>query len=596
MVASQPSSTANPSYYKYKLGIEYNGSPMPDEFLAQVREVRVEESLYQPSRFTIILDNPFGPGYESGTPGKYTNDFKPGENWGVYFRTSMAEPEPFQNPFGGRVIYGAATRIEGEFNTRTQGPIKIIGHDELYLFNEGMHSRTFRNMTHSEIVTRLARDVGITLGEIDDTGFVDEYVFQANETNMQLLRKLAALNGFELFVQCDDQGDPLLHFRRPRPKDRLELTWGENVRNIRPHYVKLPVDYVQVPYWKYKEKRVDEIIQPRVSGTTSTQTGWSSQDPSSANASGVLRVPGVWHSATPEKIKQIAQSLCNEYQGQFMSAKVEAEGNADIRPGRVVHVPKNQKGEIGNFVGDYYVTETSHHYVDGVLTTRFTISDTGGYSMLANNLSSENQLKPGQTNLVGVVTDNKDPDNMGRVKVKFPTLNDQESFWARMTTIGGGNNRGFDCLPEINDEVMVAFEHGDIHRPYIIGSVWNGLDAPPEHVDRSVRNGKVELRTFRTRVGHQIQFADDDVSGREQGVYIETVDNFKVHLNDTKKEILVETADRFKVNLSDNRKEILIQTPGGMTIRLSDRDQSIELRAGGGGHIRLDRRGVSING
>ena len=70
---------------------------------------------------------------------------------------------------------------------------------------------------------------------------------------------------------------------------------------------------------------------------------------------------------------------------------------------------------------------------------------------------------------MGIVTNNKDPEGWGRVKVKFPTLTEEhESNWARVVALGAAKQRGFDCLPEVNDEVLVGFEHGDIHRPYIL--------------------------------------------------------------------------------------------------------------------------------
>jgi phage protein D len=571
-------------FYKYRLGLEGPGGKKGEEFLAQVREVVVEESLYAPSRYTIQVDNPYGPGYDKGEPGKYTDEFKPGDTWGVYFTASMAEPAVFSNPYSGRVIRGKSVRIEGDFNPNTQGPIKIIGYDNLYALNEGIHNRVYPNQSHSDIVKKIAKEVGLSFtgATIDEDSLRSEYVLQADETNMQFLRKLAAMNGFELFVQCDDDGEPLLHFHKPREISRLDLTWGENIRDIKPYYVKLPVDKIKVSYWKYDDKRLDFVDKSRAEGKTLTTTGW---DPiknglTSANGTAVCRVVGSYSTSDPEAAERVAQSLCNEYQGQFMCAKVEAEGNADIRPGRVINLPKGQKGPIGNFAGDYYVTETRHEYVNGVLTTKFTITDKGGYSMLAHNLSTENRPKAGQANLVGVVTNNRDDKNMGRVKVKFPTLDDQESYWARMTTLGGGNNRGFDCLPEIDDEVLVAFEHGDINRPYIIGSVWNGKDKPPEKVDNSVTGngkGKVRLRTFKTRVGHQLQFVEEDGKDRKQkGVYLETEDGFKIKMNDT-------------------RKEILLETPGGLTIRMSDMKKAIELKSSGGS-IRLDTTGVQING
>jgi uncharacterized protein involved in type VI secretion and phage assembly len=593
-------------YYKYRLGLDLNNSPMPPEFMAQVREVRVEESLYQPSRYTIILDNPYGPGYDGGVPGKYTDTFKPGDTWDVRFITSMAEPAPFQKPYAGRVIRGKAVRIEGDFNTKTQGPIKIIGYDDLYLFNEGIHNRTYTGMTHSAIVEKIAREVGITRLEIEPTGIVEEYVFQANETNMQFLRKLSAMNGFELFMQCTKEernGMPVLHFRKPptADKDKLTLSWGENIRNIKPYYVKLPVDSVQHSHWDYKDKTEKVNVKPRASGTTLTQTKQTNGGKSSVNGSATLKVPGSFSSSTTEKSDRLVQSLCNEYQGQYLCARLEAEGNAEIRPGRVVNLPDEggQKGAIGNFVGDYYVTETSHHYMNGTLTTHFTVADSGGYSMLAHNLSTENHPKPGQTNLVGIVTNNKDDKNMGRVKVKFPTLENQESYWARMTTLGGGKDRGFDCLPEIDDEVLVAFEHGDINRPYIIGSVWNGKDNPPENIKNSVTGngkGKVRLRTFKTRVGHKMQFVDEDGGdGKHKGVYLETQDKFKIDMDDTKRGIYLETHDHFKISMDDARKEIVLKTPGGLSITLSDARRSIEIKAGLG-KIVLNDAGVSING
>src|SRR5271170_858207 len=76
---------------------------------------------------------------------------------------------------------------------------------------------------------------------------------------------------------------------------------------------------------------------------------------------------------------------------------------------------------------------------------------------------------------VGIVSNNKDPMNLGRVRMKFPWLSDDhESDWTRMASLMAGPGRGAYFLPEVNDEVLVAFEHGDVRRPYVIGGMWNG--------------------------------------------------------------------------------------------------------------------------
>lgn len=118
--------------------------------------------------------------------------------------------------------------------------------------------------------------------------------------------------------------------------------------------------------------------------------------------------------------------------------------------------------------------------------------------------------------VVGIVTNNKDPKEMGRIKVRFPWLSDEdESQWARVLTPMAGNNRGFYYLPEVDDEVLVAFENGVIDFPYVLGAMWNGKDKPPE----SNSDGKNNLRTIKSRSGHIVRL--DDSSGSEK---IEIID------------------------------------------------------------------------
>ena len=111
--------------------------------------------------------------------------------------------------------------------------------------------------------------------------------------------------------------------------------------------------------------------------------------------------------------------------------------------------------------------------------------------------------------VTAIVTNNNDPDSMARVKVKFPWLDDAlESNWARVTGVGAGNAYGFLWLPEVNDEVLVAFEHGDFDYPYVVGSLWNGQDKMPETTTAAVANGKVVIRTLKTTAGHIIRLTE----------------------------------------------------------------------------------------
>ena len=95
--------------------------------------------------------------------------------------------------------------------------------------------------------------------------------------------------------------------------------------------------------------------------------------------------------------------------------------------------------------------------------------------------------------VVGVVTNNNDPEQMGRVRVKYPSLSDsEESAWARIATPSAGKARGLLMLPQPDEEVIIGFEHGDTRRPIVVGSVFNGKDKPGDDLLQN-RDGSFAL-------------------------------------------------------------------------------------------------------
>jgi len=127
---------------------------------------------------------------------------------------------------------------------------------------------------------------------------------------------------------------------------------------------------------------------------------------------------------------------------------------------------------------------------------------------------------------VGIVTDNEDPNGMGRVKLQYPWREaDDESYWARIATEMAADGYGTYFLPEVGDEVLVAFEDGDIHYPYVIGSLWSGEASPPVE-----NEGDNDVREVKSRSGHAIDL--DDTDGEEK-VKIETSAGHTITLDDT---------------------------------------------------------------
>jgi uncharacterized protein involved in type VI secretion and phage assembly len=112
---------------------------------------------------------------------------------------------------------------------------------------------------------------------------------------------------------------------------------------------------------------------------------------------------------------------------------------------------------------------------------------------------------------IAIVTNVQDPDKLGRVKVKFPRLQGgPESSWARVAQPAAGAGRGFYWIPEVNDEVLVAFELGNANQPFVIGSLWNGVDKPMQ----SAYTDQNTTRMIQTKSGHQVIL--DDKQGEEK--------------------------------------------------------------------------------
>jgi uncharacterized protein involved in type VI secretion and phage assembly len=188
-----------------------------------------------------------------------------------------------------------------------------------------------------------------------------------------------------------------------------------------------------------------------------------------------------------------------------------------------------------------------------------------------------------------LVTDIRDPDQQGRVKVALPWAPDTGGSgfgnWARMATCLAGNHRGTWLIPDVNDEVLVAFEGGDPRRPYVVGSLWNGVDAPPESMDTDGNNYR---KVLRSRNG--VTLTLDDKDGAEQMI-LETPGGQKVTLRDGPGGIVIEDSNGNSVQLD----------PGGITVASSAKvtvnASAVEISAGivtvNAGYVEIQRRGTS---
>lgn len=161
------------------------------------------------------------------------------------------------------------------------------------------------------------------------------------------------------------------------------------------------------------------------------------------------------------------------------------------------------------------------------------------------------------TIVAAIVDDLDDPEGLGRVRVRFPHLDEELSNWARLVSAGAGAERGNFFRPERGDEVVVGFEHGDPRRPFVLGGVWSVPDKPPPD-KKAVDN---DLRQIVTRSGHVIRFDDGKgaerieviASGEDQRVVLDAAGG-RIEVKATSGDVVVEAAGEVTIKSSGNLK------------------------------------------
>jgi uncharacterized protein involved in type VI secretion and phage assembly len=173
--------------------------------------------------------------------------------------------------------------------------------------------------------------------------------------------------------------------------------------------------------------------------------------------------------------------------------------------------------------------------------------------------------------VTAVVTNNQDPDKRGRVRVRFPWLakkEEGESWWARVAAPMAGNGQGAFFLPEVDQEVLVAFEQGDVRFPYVIGALWNANTPPPETND----DGKNNIRSITSRSGAVIRF--DDTDGKEKIEIVDAKASVSIVIDSDKGSITVEAGKEVAITAKDGAltlkgKGIVLDSSDAVTVKSS---------------------------
>lgn len=439
-----------------KLDIEVEGAALAPEVLQYVVEARVEQGLSVPARLTLRIADPALKIIDGASI-----------NVGNKIEAKFSAPGSTATT---SVFKGEVVSVEGDIGGLHGAHVTIIAFDKSHRLRRSTHTKALTQVTVSDVASTVAGQNGLTIGKIEADPAARQDVLQHAESDWRLLERLAN----ESDCDIDIDGETLNLLKRKASNGPVAmLSIGETLRSFRPRLSGVAqIESVEVRTWDPTQK---QAINQQATPSAPTSTAGTDRD-KVATALGGGSIVIVDHPAESTGVATaVAKSAASRLASTVVEATGVAVGTPALKPGDVVTL-----AEVGKrFSGDHRIVAVTHVYRGALgYETRFTVG-AGGRS-LVQEYGGRSRLNDFAGHLaIGLVTQNSDDKSWGRVKLKYPALDPEaESVWARIAWPAAGASRGIVAIPEVGDEVIVGFEHGDIERPFVLGVLFNGQDTP----------------------------------------------------------------------------------------------------------------------
>ena len=451
--------------------VEVDGQPLPDDIEELMSYALVEDNLNLPDMFFLSFLDPAHVAIEKGR-------FAMAAAVRIWARSES-------NTGGEPLFTGEVTALERQLDGGRTRTI-VRGFDRANRLYRGRRTRAFKDVTHSDVVKEVARGAGLEIGQVDTPqGRPSPHIAQANMTDAEFLGGLAGEVGFVLAVE-----DGKVNFRAPTRSDEapqegdlaaqdpLQLVQGDNLLRFNATVTAdSQVKDVSVRGWDIATKQA--IVGTAPAATTAAEVGVTPARLAQAFGDPTFTATDVPYGES-EQVEAASRALAEQIASAHAQIEGVARGNPLLRAGRAISL-----GLAGPpFEGKYTLTTTSHVYDNGEYLTHFASTGLHERSLLGLTSSGGGASRgtspafvtaPIPSVVSAVVTNVADDEKLGRVKVKIPRLDDDfESGWLRVVQPGAGAGRGALVLPEVDDEVVVAFEQGDVRRGYVLGGVQIG--------------------------------------------------------------------------------------------------------------------------
>jgi phage protein D len=434
--------------------------------------------------------------------------------------------------------------------------------DRAHRLGHNTRIRTFQQQKYSDVVKKIAQEEGLR-AEVEDTRIKFPYLMQTT-TNYAFLNELAFRAGCEWQVEGKS-----LRFGQRTSGAAPVVTYGVDIRRLKTRFSAADgTNEVKVSSWDPLTKR--EIVgSAKMSTVRSQAPSITSTAPlgTKGRTDGRSFVGNVGTSAliatSTEEANGLATALGRRIAASELTTRCVCIGRPDVVAGGLVELA----GVGTRLSGTSYVTSVEHYWgQDTDLTTTFQAGGQEPSSLVDLLGGSPNKVDDfGRIGLtIGIVTNNKDPDGLGRVRVKFPHLSSQEeSWWGRIVTPGAGTDTGLMFLPQIDDEVLVGFEHGDLRRPLVLGGLWGSKAKPPTASDVFLEGQKVVEWGFKTLGSHALTIRSGQKPA-DKHFKVKLADGTLLYLGSDKTEII---AQHKTLELKSGQASVLLTDKGDVELR-----------------------------
>ncbi|GAB2460620.1 type VI secretion system Vgr family protein [Jatrophihabitans fulvus] len=453
------------------------------QWLSALRSLRIERSVGLVGRATLRFVD-LGYGLSAGDQFTLGSDVKVSE------------------PGGGTLFEGTVTGVNLDLDSQAAPQFTVVADDAAFKLMRGTQVTTYLNGSYTAALQRVCSRHGLR-PELGSSTMTMEYLLQAG-TDLEFLNSVCERLGFSWFV---DENKTLVAKKLKLGSPVATLDFGSELDSFTVRASGLRPTEVSVVGWNPDQQK--DFTDKNPASTTmnppafvADYLGAKPAKTLTKSATSVADRPAL----TAGEAKTMADAMFEEWSSAAVVAKGQCAVDSRLKPGETVSV-----AQAGPLSGKYLVTGVEHTWFKGRFLTKFECGPrrpAGLVDTLAPKAADPGFAVSGL--VVAVVTDANDPDGAGRVKVKYAGIDgDVESPWARVVTLGGGKARGAVFYPEVKDEVLVGFEHGDTRRPVVLGGLFSKSNTLPNGA-KYVANGKVNYRRIASRKNHIVEFADGD--------------------------------------------------------------------------------------